>query len=192
MSTARATHPVQGFARPMGISPMKGPTYNGAELATKPARTTTGNEHPTRVGARLRWGDGRVTDLDGMPITEVAAPAPVAEVRPYWPAVPARAMQEAPPAPQAPNKPLRRTLPATQFAPPAPPAPPVPVPVAAPAPQPPRPRAVDKSEMAKVLAELDRASTDMAALVTAFEKANKALENLCRRAIELQEYLPHD
>ena len=76
MSTARATHPVQGFARPMGISPMKGPTYDGAELATKPARATTGKEHPTRVGARLRWGDGRVTDLDGMPITEVAAPAP--------------------------------------------------------------------------------------------------------------------
>ena len=92
MSTARATHPVHGFARPMGISPMAG-TYNGAELATKPARATSTRELPTRVGNRLHWKDGRVTDLDGMPLA-------VAKTAPTPP--PAPAVQQVAPPPQAP------------------------------------------------------------------------------------------
>lgn len=186
MSTARATHPVQGFARPMGISPMKGPTYDGAELATKPARATTGKEHPTRVGARLHWADGTVTDLDGMTIPQAVAPAstPASETRPYWPTVPARKWQEAPPAAEVPSKPASRPRPQTQFAPPAPPEP-----LAAPTTPPPRRpppgpanEALDRAQVA-----ITQAECAMALMAQTAALATEALQAANRAMLKLQE-----
>lgn len=66
-------------ARPVGTRPMVG-TYNGAELAVPPARptATSTREIPTRMGARLHYKDGRITDLNGQPIAaQPPAPAPM-------------------------------------------------------------------------------------------------------------------
>ena len=77
-SSNNISRPTVGFARPMGVgSPMNGPTYDGKEL--QPGATRTTREVPTRVGARLHYRDGRVTDLDGLPVLaapEAPAPAP--------------------------------------------------------------------------------------------------------------------
>ena len=94
--TAGRVNAVQGFARPKGINPMAG-TYNGAELASKPARAIGARELPTRVGNRLHWKDGRVTDLDGVAMA-VTSPAPMT------PPAPAPAMQPVASPPQAPAK----------------------------------------------------------------------------------------
>ena len=93
-SSNNISRPTVGFARPMGVgSPMNGPTYDGKEL--QPGATRTTREVPTRVGARLHYRDGRVTDLDGLPVLaapEAPAPAPA-------PCVPLPTPVPAPPGP---------------------------------------------------------------------------------------------
>ena len=59
-------HPTSGYARAIGINPMDG-HYDGKDLAKAPSRAcaTDTRKFPTRIGARLHYRDGRITDLGG-------------------------------------------------------------------------------------------------------------------------------
>lgn len=50
--------------------------YLCPELHTRPARPGADRaiQHPSRVGDRLRWPDGRETDLNGLPIPKFVKP----------------------------------------------------------------------------------------------------------------------
>ena len=102
-STSGVARPSMGFARPMGISPMVG-VYDGKDLrpcATRPTRPT--RDVPTRVGSRLHYRDGRVTDLAGVMLMEPKPNPP--------PAAPAAAAAKAPRKPVSAPKHIAATAP---------------------------------------------------------------------------------
>lgn len=59
------THAAAGARQPYPAE-----IYTGQELRTMPARADSARAfaHPSRVGDRLRWPDGQVTDLNGIAI----------------------------------------------------------------------------------------------------------------------------
>lgn len=103
-------------ARAVGINPMQG-TYNGAELSRAPARAARDTrEIPTRIGARLHYRDGRVTDLDGHPVSD-SAKTPAKPADPADMGNPITDLDGHPvSAPQRPYKPRQGSAPARVLA----------------------------------------------------------------------------
>jgi hypothetical protein len=56
-------------ARPAGVDALHGPIYRCPELQQPaPRAASTAIVYPSRIGNRLRYPDGRVTDLGGNPV----------------------------------------------------------------------------------------------------------------------------